>query len=150
MKELKNAGLHIAFLVALYVGSMMIKEGDVWLGSGFILFGYILCYAVRWIIEDLLKSKHESKDSPYIDNIVKLSEEYEETLDKLKKLKALGLVFDSTKFSSEKELRSFIELHMPIAIRPVGKTDKPLVQPFTSANARKICIDAIVESLIEK
>lgn len=66
----------------------------------------------------------------------------------MKEFKNTGFKF--RKFYSEEELRYFIDMHMPIAIRPVEKTDKSLVQPFTSANARKICIDAIVESLIEK
>lgn len=152
-KELKNAGLHIAFLLALYGGSMMIEEGDVWLGSGFILFGYILCYVVRWLIEDLLKSKPEPKDSTYIPQdvkakIIKSSEEFESLERSRKRFEAAG--FKARKFYSKIELKFFIDMCLPVAIKPVGKTNKPLIDPFTSQNARRVCIDAIVESLIEK
>jgi len=50
-------------------------------------------------------------------------------------------------FHSKEELTKHIQNNMPIAIRPTKKSKTMYIDPFTSNNARKICIDAIVKSL---
>ena len=53
-------------------------------------------------------------------------------------------------FHSKEELTKHIQNNMPIAIRPTKKSKTMYIDPFTSNNARKICIDAIVKSLERK
>ena len=53
-------------------------------------------------------------------------------------------------FTSEEEFAKHIQNNMPFAIRPTKKAKTALVNPFTSMNARKICIDAIVNSLMKE
>ena len=55
----------------------------------------------------------------------------------------------SRSFSSKEELAGYIQMHMPIAIKPLKKAKTVFVNPFTSENARQICINSIVECLLK-
>lgn len=52
-------------------------------------------------------------------------------------------------FSSEEELDKHIQMHMPFAVRPTKKAKTVFVNPFTSHNARELCISSIVKSLLK-
>lgn len=52
-------------------------------------------------------------------------------------------------FKSKGELKLHIQTHMPIAVKPTRKAKTVFVDPFTSASARDICIDAIVDSFFK-
>jgi hypothetical protein len=54
------------------------------------------------------------------------------------------------KFKSIDELRLFIQMNMPIAIKPTKKAKTQLINPFTSENARSICIDSITQGIIKQ
>ena len=51
-------------------------------------------------------------------------------------------------FSSENELRTFIQMHLPIAVRPTKPAKTIFVSPFTSHNAEKVVVDSLVESFL--
>ena len=51
-------------------------------------------------------------------------------------------------FNSEREALDFINIHIPLAIKPINKTAKTMfVSPFSSANAQKIVIESLAKSL---
>ena len=52
------------------------------------------------------------------------------------------------RFESKQDLKNYIVLNMPLGIKPVGRSKYVFISPFTSVNAREICIDTIVDSLI--
>ena len=52
-------------------------------------------------------------------------------------------------FSSKEELAKHIEMNMPFAVKPTKKAKTVYISPFTSVNARQICINSIVESLLK-
>ena len=53
------------------------------------------------------------------------------------------------KFASKETLKEFIEVNLPFAVRPTKKAKTFFVAPFTSSNARSICINAIIDSLMK-
>lgn len=53
------------------------------------------------------------------------------------------------KFASKETLKEFIEINLPFAVRPTRKAKTVFVAPFTSNNARDICINSIVENLMK-
>jgi len=50
---------------------------------------------------------------------------------------------------SRDDVRNHIELFMPFAVKPIRKKKHTFVAPFTSENAKQICIDTIVNSLFD-
>lgn len=60
----------------------------------------------------------------------------------------LHLAGVNARFSSETELRTFIQMHLPIAIRPTKPAKTMFVGAFTSANAEKVVVDALVEAFL--
>ena len=60
------------------------------------------------------------------------------------------LTGSSIHFSSKEELAKHIQMNMPLAVKPTKKAKTVFVNPFTSNNARKICIDCVVDSLLNK
>ena len=52
-------------------------------------------------------------------------------------------------FSSKEELAKHIEMHMPFAVRPTKKAKTVFINPFTSYNARQLCIESIVKCLLK-
>ncbi len=52
-------------------------------------------------------------------------------------------------FSSREELVKHIQMNMPFAVKPTKKAKTVYINPFTSSNARQICIDCIVDSLLK-
>ena len=68
--------------------------------------------------------------------------------DALKKTRALQL--QQTGVSgcfSYKEALEFLQLHTPIAVKPIKKSKYKFVQPFTSKNARDIVIFSLATEL---
>jgi len=54
----------------------------------------------------------------------------------------------NARFSSENELRTFIQMHLPIAIKPTKPAKTMFVGAFTSANAEKVVVDCLVEAFL--
>jgi hypothetical protein len=52
------------------------------------------------------------------------------------------------RFSSKEELREFIQLHFPIAIKPKKPAKTMFISPVTSANAQKVIIDCLVDAFL--
>ncbi len=52
------------------------------------------------------------------------------------------------KFSSRNELKTYLQMHMPIAIRPTKPAKTTFVAAFTSVNAEQIVLEAMVDALI--
>lgn len=50
---------------------------------------------------------------------------------------------------SFEEAHTFVAMNMPIAVKPVRKSKTALVFPFTSNNARDICVFALATKLSE-
>jgi len=50
-------------------------------------------------------------------------------------------------FRSKQELRNFIAMHLPIAVRPTKPAKTTFVSAFTSVNAQDVVVDALVEAL---
>lgn len=49
-------------------------------------------------------------------------------------------------FSSEDELKRFIKMHIPIAIRPTRAAKTMFISPFSSANAENVVIDTLAKA----
>ena len=63
-------------------------------------------------------------------------------------LSGLHKHFVNASFSSKEELRTFIQMHLPIAIRPTKPAKTMFVSPFTSHNSEKVVVDSLVESFL--
>ncbi len=53
-----------------------------------------------------------------------------------------------TRSFSKEELRAFIQWHFPIAIKPTKPAKRMFISPVTSANAREVIIDCLVNAFI--
>lgn len=53
-----------------------------------------------------------------------------------------------TRSFSKEELRTFMQLHFPIAIKPTKPAKSMFISPVTSANAREVIIDCLVNAFL--
>jgi hypothetical protein len=52
------------------------------------------------------------------------------------------------RFSSKEELRTFIQWHFPIAIKPTKPAKTMFISPVTSTNAQNVIIDCLVDAFL--
>lgn len=53
------------------------------------------------------------------------------------------------KFNSTEDLKTFLELNIPFAIKPTRPAKTTFINPFTSANAQNVIVEALTEALIK-
>lgn len=54
----------------------------------------------------------------------------------------------NARFATEDELRSFIQMHLPIAVKATRQSKTSFISPYTSANARHIIIDTLTKAFL--
>ena len=87
------------------------------------------------------KTDKKNEASFDIENILKMLLQYKQ--DQALQLQQTGV----SGCFSYKEALEFLQLHTPIAVKPIKKSKYKFVQPFTSKNARDIVIFSLATEL---